>query len=90
VQDTGPGIAPEHQSCIFEKFTQLDGSAARVHGGTGLGLSITKRLCELLGGSVSVESRLGAGSTFIAHLPALAAARDSLAPPAEREPLCRP
>jgi signal transduction histidine kinase len=69
VSDTGPGIPPEHQSYIFEPFTQLDGSAARRHGGTGLGLSITKKLCALLGGSVTVESRVGEGSVFIVRLP---------------------
>jgi signal transduction histidine kinase len=70
VRDTGPGIAPEHLGYIFEKFTQIDGSATRAHGGTGLGLSITHKLCELLGGKVSVQSRLGEGSTFTALLPA--------------------
>ncbi|MBI5238850.1 MAG: response regulator, partial [Elusimicrobia bacterium] len=70
VSDTGPGIAPEHLAYIFEKFTQVDGSVTRTHGGTGLGLSITKKLCELLDGSITVESRVGEGSTFTARLPA--------------------
>jgi signal transduction histidine kinase len=85
VRDTGPGIAPEHLAYIFEKFTQIDGTVTRPHGGTGLGLSITKKLCELLGGKIEVESRLGEGSVFIARLPAAATPRegDVLAPPAD-------
>jgi CheY-like chemotaxis protein/nitrogen-specific signal transduction histidine kinase len=77
VRDTGPGIAPEHLGYIFERFTQVDGSATRAHGGTGLGLSITHKLCELLGGSVSVESRVGEGSVFTARLPAARRPADS-------------
>ncbi|MBI5209807.1 MAG: response regulator [Elusimicrobia bacterium] len=73
VRDTGPGIAQEHQAAIFEKFMQLDGSSTRHHGGTGLGLSISKKLCELLDGGISVESRMGEGTTFVVRLPAAAA-----------------
>jgi signal transduction histidine kinase len=85
VRDTGPGIAPEHIDYIFEKFTQVDGSATRSHGGTGLGLSITKKLCELLGGGVEAASRLGEGAVFTVRLPAAAVPRDGdvLAPPAD-------
>jgi CheY-like chemotaxis protein len=70
VSDTGPGVAPEHRARIFEQFTQIDGSLTRRHGGTGLGLSITKKLCELLGGDITVESPPGKGATFTARLPA--------------------
>lgn len=69
VQDTGPGIAQEQRDLIFEKFTQADGSISRKFGGTGLGLAITKRLVELHGGKIELESELGRGSTFRVTLP---------------------
>ena len=69
VSDTGPGIAPEDQQKIFEEFQQADNSSTRNQGGTGLGLAITKRIIELHGGRLWVESSLGKGSTFWCTLP---------------------
>lgn len=69
VRDTGPGIAPEHQKLIFDKFRQIDASATREHHGTGLGLAIAKELSELLGGSLTVQSTLGQGAEFALVIP---------------------
>jgi signal transduction histidine kinase len=64
VQDTGPGIPPEDQSRIFEEFQQVDNSITRQKGGTGLGLSISRRLINVHGGNIELQSTLGVGSTF--------------------------
>src|SRR5262249_24429389 len=69
VRDTGPGIAPEHQTRIFEEFQQIDDSSTRQKGGTGLGLAISKRIVEMHGGTIGVDSALGSGSTFWIKLP---------------------
>jgi CheY-like chemotaxis protein/two-component sensor histidine kinase len=69
VCDTGPGMAPEVVQRLFRSFEQADASAARKFGGTGLGLAISRRLAELMGGALTVESVLGQGSTFRLELP---------------------
>jgi two-component system sensor histidine kinase/response regulator len=62
--DSGVGIAPEKLEMIFDSFSQADTSTTRQFGGTGLGVTISRRLVQLMGGRVWVESELGAGSQF--------------------------
>ena len=69
VSDTGPGLSEADQQMIFEEFHQVDGSSTRKKGGTGLGLSIAKRIVEMHGGRIWVESTEGKGSTFWFTLP---------------------
>jgi signal transduction histidine kinase len=64
VADTGPGIAEAEQQKIFEEFQQAESATVRAQGGTGLGLAIAKKIVELHGGRIGVESHLGKGSTF--------------------------
>jgi signal transduction histidine kinase len=76
VSDTGIGIPPEHLEHVFEPFWQVEQAASRRVGGTGLGLSVTRRLAQLLGGTVTVQSAVGQGSTFEVRLPRVAPSAD--------------
>jgi two-component system phosphate regulon sensor histidine kinase PhoR len=69
VQDQGIGIAKKHHNRLFERFYRVDKARSRNQGGTGLGLAIVKHIAQAHGGRVTVESRIGAGSTFTIHLP---------------------
>ena len=72
VRDNGIGIKSEDQTRLFHKFEQLNGGTTRQYEGTGLGLALTKRLVEMHGGTIEVESEHGKGSTFTVVLPRVA------------------
>jgi two-component system chemotaxis sensor kinase CheA len=78
IADTGVGIAAEHIDYVFEPFWQAEQTATRKTGGTGLGLSVTRKLARLLGGDVTVASRVGSGTTFLLMLPMKAPAGETI------------
>ena len=86
VEDTGIGIAPGKREAIFDAFTQADGSHTRRFGGSGLGLTITRRLVELMGGKLQVDSEPGKGSRFFFQLPMPAVAEPDAAAPGNNPP----
>ena len=69
MRDTGPGISADDQSKLFQEFRQADNAITRKKGGTGLGLAISKRIIEMHGGRIWVESQVGQGSMFAFTLP---------------------
>jgi two-component system phosphate regulon sensor histidine kinase PhoR len=69
VRDHGPGIAPEHLPRLTERFYRVDVVESRAQGGTGLGLALVKHILNRHGGRLTIESMLGQGATFTAHLP---------------------
>ncbi|MGL6194440.1 MAG: sensor histidine kinase, partial [Thermoguttaceae bacterium] len=79
VQDTGPGMKPEDVAKLFTSFTQVDTTRNRNIEGTGLGLAITKKLLELMGGSISVESTYGVGTTFTFEFPQKVISKEPIA-----------
>ncbi len=83
VSDTGIGLAPEQAQRLFQSFSQADASTSRRFGGTGLGLVISRRLAEMMGGDIQLESELGRGSVFTVRLPRVVAEPGSLATEAE-------
>ncbi len=70
VSDTGGGMTPEEAARVFRPFQQANAAVAETHGGTGLGLAISKELCERMGGSISLRTAVGEGTTFTVTLPA--------------------
>jgi signal transduction histidine kinase/CheY-like chemotaxis protein len=83
VRDTGVGMTPEQLDRLFQPFTQADSSTTRKYGGTGLGLTISRQFCEMMGGSIQVESVAGEGSLFTIRIPARVAGSEP--DPEERE-----
>jgi len=81
VADEGPGIAPEDQPHVFDRFWRADKARARADGGTGLGLAIVRQIAESHGGQVRLQSKVGVGSSFVIWLPVASAGSTSEPPP---------
>jgi signal transduction histidine kinase len=77
IHDTGPGISPADQTKLFQQFQQADNSITKAKGGTGLGLAISKRIIEMHGGNITVDSSVGHGSTFTFTVPVRAERQDN-------------
>jgi signal transduction histidine kinase/ligand-binding sensor domain-containing protein/protocatechuate 3,4-dioxygenase beta subunit len=77
IRDTGIGMTAEQLSKLFQPFTQADAGTSRKYGGTGLGLTLSRKFCELMGGTLEVQSEPGAGSVFTVTLPSYAASNES-------------
>lgn len=90
VADTGIGIAPEDQERIFHEFTQIENPIQRQVKGTGLGLPLSRRLATLLGGTLTVESAIGVGSTFTLTLPASPVSQEDQPAPSEAGTYAQP
>lgn len=81
IQDSGEGIPETMMAKIFQPFVQADSSFTRVYGGSGLGLAISSRFCQMLGGTIDVESNLGEGTTFFVQLPVQLPKTETAVPP---------
>ncbi len=91
VADTGIGMTPEQMDKMFQPFSQADASTTRRYGGTGLGLAISRAFCDMMGGTITLDSVYGHGSTFTMRLPAVVAIAHVEAPPAPAaEPAVHP
>jgi signal transduction histidine kinase len=92
VADEGPGIAPEDQPRVFDRFWRADKARSRADGGTGLGLAIVRQIAESHGGQVRLQSKPGVGSSFVIWLPVAAtpAAQLTLRAPAPATPVATP
>jgi signal transduction histidine kinase len=82
VADEGPGIAPEDQPHVFDRFWRADRARSRADGGTGLGLAIVRQIVESHGGQIRLQSKVGVGSSFVIWLPVAPTALDATSRPA--------
>ena len=90
VADEGPGIAPEDQPHVFDRFWRADKARSRADGGTGLGLAIVRQIAESHGGQVRLQSKVGVGSSFVVWLPVAAGSSGEPAPGPPATPALTP